>query len=258
MAGMGRAERDDAVRLILDLVQLSALADRYPSQLSGGQQQRVALARSLVPNPRVLLLDEPLGALDKSLRESMQFELRSMQRRFGITTVLVTHDQEEALSMSDQIAVMSRGRILQIGGATEIYDRPASQFVAEFLGTSNIFAGTAIGDGLISIAGEGPGCTFRLPAGAPVNGRVLLSVRPERLVLGEAAADMPNRLEVRVQSWAFRGTYAAYQLFAPALGREIYAYRQAGGPLGTLAFQAGDTVIAGWNIEDSVVVEDDE
>jgi putative spermidine/putrescine transport system ATP-binding protein len=258
MAGMARAERDEAVRRMLDLVQLSALSDRFPSQLSGGQQQRVALARSLVPNPRVLLLDEPLGALDKNLRESMQFELRSMQQRFGITTVLVTHDQEEALSMSDQIAVMSRGQILQMGGAAEIYDRPASRFVAEFLGTSNIFAGMARPGGVMIVAGNATGCSLQLPPGAPTSGQVLLSVRPERLVIGDAAAELPNRLEARIQSRAFRGTYAAYQLDVPALGREIYAYRQAGGPLGTLAFQAGTTVSVGWSIEDSVVVEDDE
>jgi putative spermidine/putrescine transport system ATP-binding protein len=258
MAGMARVDRDEAVGRMLDLVQLSALVDRYPSQLSGGQQQRVALARSLVPNPRVLLLDEPLGALDKNLRESMQFELRSMQQRFGITTVLVTHDQEEALSMSDQIAVMSRGRILQIGGATEIYDRPASRFVAEFLGTSNIFTGTARSNGVMIVAGGTTGCTLQLPPGAPTSGPVLLSVRPERLVIGDAAAELPNRLEAYIQSRAFRGTYAAYQLDVPALGREIYVYRQAGGPLGTLTFPVGTTVSVGWNLEDSVVVEDDE
>jgi putative spermidine/putrescine transport system ATP-binding protein len=257
MAGMGRAERDEAVKRMLDLVQLGAYADRYPSQLSGGQQQRVALARSLVPNPRVLLLDEPLGALDRSLRESMQFELRSMQQRFGITTVLVTHDQEEALSMSDQIAVMNHGRILQIGGGAEIYDRPATRFVAEFLGTSNIFTGTATVGGIMTVSNGSSGCTFHLPPGAPTAGHVLLSVRPERVVLGPAAVELPNRLDARVESMAFRGTYVAYQLNVPALGREIYAYRQAGGPLGTVAFRAGDTVTAGWNIEDTVVVEDD-
>jgi putative spermidine/putrescine transport system ATP-binding protein len=258
MAGMARAERDEAVKRMLDLVQLGAYVDRYPSQLSGGQQQRVALARSLVPNPRVLLLDEPLGALDRSLRESMQFELRSIQQRFGITTVLVTHDQEEALSMSDQIAVMNRGSILQIGGAAEIYDRPATRFVAEFLGTSNIFTGHAGPGSLMTVTNGGPVCTFRLPLGSPTTGRILLSVRPERVVLGPAAAELPNRLDARVESSAFRGNYAAYQLHVPALGREIYAYRQAGGPLGTVAFRAGDAVTVGWNIEDSVAVEEDE
>ena len=250
MAGMGRAERDGAVRRMLDLVRLSGHEGKHPSQLSGGQQQRVALARSLAPNPRVLLLDEPLGALDKNLRESMQFELRSMQQRLAITTVLVTHDQEEALSICDRIAVMSQGRILQFGGATEIYDRPASQFVAEFLGTSNIFAGE-VSNGMLKLSGA----SFPLPSGAPASGQVMISVRPERIVLGPSAPAMPYRLDVRVVSSVFRGVYAAYLLHVPSLAREIYAYRQADGPMGSLSFKAGDLVTAGWAIEDSVMVK---
>jgi putative spermidine/putrescine transport system ATP-binding protein len=261
MAGMSRADRDVEVRRMLDLVKLSGYADRYPAQLSGGQQQRVALARSLVPNPRVLLLDEPLGALDKGLRESMQFELRSMQQRFGITTVLVTHDQEEALSMSDRIAVMSRGRILQVGSAAEIYDRPATRFVAEFLGAANIFEGRPIsGEGgtRIEIMGlEGNVIHFMAPTNSLSGDQIVLSVRPERVLIGPAAEGLPNRLQATVLSAAFRGTYAAYQLHVPALGREIYAYRQADGPLGTLAFGAGDHLAAGWRTSDSVVVEED-
>ena len=251
MAGLSKAKQEEGARRMLDLVQLTAHADKYPAQLSGGQQQRVALARSLAPNPRVLLLDEPLGALDKNLRESMQFELRSMQQRFAITSVLVTHDQEEALSMSDRIAVMNHGRILQVGSAAEIYHRPATRFVAEFLGTSNIFAGTASG-AMLKIAGG----TLPLPPGAPGAGPVLLSVRPERVALGPAAEAMPNRLQVRVVSSVFRGAYTAYQLHAPALDKEIYAYRQASAPSGS-DFNVGETVTAGWAIDDSVVVEDD-
>src|SRR5690606_11285240 len=147
MAGVGRADRDRRVEEMLDLVRLPGRGAMFPSQLSGGQQQRVALGRSLIVNPKVLLLDEPLGALDKALRESMQFEIRAMQQRLGITTLLVTHDQEEALSMADKVAVMSGGRILQIGSPNDIYDRPQNRFVAEFLGTSNIFEGHVSGDG---------------------------------------------------------------------------------------------------------------
>lgn len=138
MQGLGRGARDERVKSMLDLIQLSGRGDTYPAKLSGGQQQRVALARSLVVNPKILLLDEPLSALDKSLRESMQFEIRAVQARLGITTLLVTHDQEEALSMADQVAVMKSGRILQLGTPSDIYDRPQSRFVAEFLGASNI------------------------------------------------------------------------------------------------------------------------
>jgi putative spermidine/putrescine transport system ATP-binding protein len=259
MAGVGRAERDERVARILDLVRLPAMADRQPSQLSGGQQQRVALARSLIVNPQVLLLDEPLGALDKGLRESMQFELRSMQRRLGITTLLVTHDQEEALSMSDRIAVMNLGRVLQVGAPSEIYDRPKSRFVAEFLGTSNLFEGRAVGtaDGRWLEIGGRPGIRVALPAGADGRARAVLSVRPERIALGREAEGMANRISVEVVSAVFRGTYAAYQLAAPELEREIFVYRQADGPLGTVSFAPGDRLVAGWQPDDAVIVEED-
>jgi len=141
VAGTAKAERNARVGEILGLVGLGGLDRRMPRQLSGGQQQRVALARALVNRPRVLLLDEPLSALDRKLRQSMQIELKKLQHTVGITFLFVTHDQEEALTMSDRIAVMDRGRILQLGTPSEIYDTPASRFVAEFIGTSNIFTG---------------------------------------------------------------------------------------------------------------------
>ena len=131
---------------MLELVRLAHFEERATYQLSGGQQQRVALARSLVTDPTILLLDEPLGALDKNLRERMQFELRQIQKRLGITSILVTHDQEEALTMSDRVAVMSEGEIVQIGTPTDVYDRPRTQFVSEFLGTANIFEGVVVGE----------------------------------------------------------------------------------------------------------------
>jgi putative spermidine/putrescine transport system ATP-binding protein len=260
MAGASRAERDQRVARILDLVQLPGMADRYPSQLSGGQQQRVALARSLVVNPQVLLLDEPLGALDKALRESMQFELRSMQRRLGITTLLVTHDQEEALSMSDRIAVMTAGRVLQVGAPSEIYDRPRSRFVAEFLGTSNLFEGRVVTtpDGKRLEIGGSPGLHITPPAGVDGRERAVLCVRPERMVLGRAAEGLVNRLPVEVVTAVFRGTYTAYQLAARGLGREIFVYRQADGPLGTVSFSPGEKLAAGWQPDDAVIVEEDE
>ena len=138
MAGCPKSEIGERVTQALATVRLAGMDARYPNQLSGGQQQRVALARSLVTNPKVLLLDEPLGALDKNLRESMQFELRQLQQTLGITTVLVTHDQEEALTMSDQVAVMRDGRLIQFGPPSDVYHRPMSRFVAEFLGASNV------------------------------------------------------------------------------------------------------------------------
>src|SRR4029079_19512281 len=145
MSGVARAERAAAVANALALVKLSGFADRFPKQLSGGQQQRVAIARAIVMKPAVLLLDEPLGALDKNLRESMQVELRSLQRQLGITTVFVTHDQEEALTMSDRIAVMRDGVIEQLGAPREVYERPATEFVATFLGASNLIDAVVAG-----------------------------------------------------------------------------------------------------------------
>ncbi len=253
MAGMSRVERDGKVAEMLDLVQLQGRGDVYPSKLSGGQQQRVALARSLVVNPKVLLLDEPLGALDKSLRESMQFEIRAMQQRLGITALLVTHDQEEAMSMADQVAVMNAGRILQIGAPADIYDRPKSRFVAEFLGTSNIFEGV-IGEGgnVLSLTGPQGALTLPLPQPHPAGQTRLLSVRPERisLVCGEAE----NGFAGRIVGAVFRGNYAAYQVEVPALDREIFVYRQAGGPLGSTTFHLGQAVTLDWAPQDGVVV----
>src|SRR5215813_5512145 len=183
MQGVGRAERDARVREALALVGLAGLAERYPRRLSGGQQQRVALARALVIRPRILLLDEPLSNLDAKLREGMQIELRQIQRTLGTTTILVTHDQNEAMSLSDRIVVMSQGRIEQIGTPQETYERPASAFVSQFLGKTNDFAGhidrTAQPARLV--AGS-----WHAPAPAGVSGAVTISLRPERISFADA------------------------------------------------------------------------
>ncbi|WP_102960233.1 ABC transporter ATP-binding protein [Mangrovicella endophytica] len=256
MAGVGRAERDARIQSMLDLIKLEGRGDTYPSQLSGGQQQRVALARSLVVNPKVLLLDEPLGALDRSLRESMQFEIRAMQQRLGITTLLVTHDQEEALSMADRVAVMNAGRILQVGAPSEIYDRPQTRFVAEFLGTSNILEGRASSDGRALVVPAAAGGEIVVPLGEPrTPGEALtISVRPERIALGTERQPSVVNIEGRVTGAIFRGTYAAYQVEAPGLGRELFVYRQADGPLGSVAFRLGESVVLSWTPQDVVVV----
>jgi ABC-type Fe3+/spermidine/putrescine transport system ATPase subunit len=172
---LGRAETERRARAALELVELSGLADRWPLQLSGGQQQRVALARVLVLEPEVLLLDEPFGALDAKLRQSMQVDLRRLVRRVGITTVFVTHDQDEALTLSDRIAVMRGGVFEQVGTPLEIYDRPASAYVADFVGSSNLFAGQAAG-GRVPI---GPGTWVHTDRIGPVT----VVVRPEHLAL---------------------------------------------------------------------------
>jgi ABC-type Fe3+/spermidine/putrescine transport system ATPase subunit len=172
---LGRGEIERRVRTALDLVELTDLADRWPAQLSGGQQQRVALARVLVLEPAVLLLDEPFGALDAKLRQAMQVDLRRLVQRLGVTTVFVTHDQDEALTLSDRIAVMRAGMIEQVGTPLEIYDRPTSAYVADFVGLSNLLAGDAR-DGWIEL---GPG--FVVPTDR--SGRVTVLIRPEHLAV---------------------------------------------------------------------------
>src|SRR5215207_8409776 len=182
MLRVPRQRRAEEVRDALALVKLDGFDDRYPKQLSGGQQQRVAIARAIVMKPAVLLLDEPLGALDKNLRESMQVELRSLQRQLGITTVFVTHDQEEALTMSDRIAVMRDGVIEQLGAPREVYERPATEFVATFLGASNLIDAVAgAGEGEHSLVEAAPGRFAIVARGLEPGQRLRLAVRPERV-----------------------------------------------------------------------------
>jgi putative spermidine/putrescine transport system ATP-binding protein len=182
---------------ILDLVGLARFAERYPRELSGGQQQRVALARGLVFDPDVVLLDEPLGALDKNLREQMQVEIKRIHREVGITMIYVTHDQTEAMTMSDRVAVFHDGRIEQVGSPLEVYNRPANRFVGEFIGDSNFFAGRCdpARPGVVELAGIGPVRVAgeRIPAGA-----VDLMIRPERLRLIAAGASADNVFEMVV------------------------------------------------------------
>jgi iron(III) transport system ATP-binding protein len=165
---VGRAEREARVTRVLELVNLAGLERRYPSELSGGQQQRVALARSLVVEPGILLLDEPLSNLDAKLRERMRWELKELQRRTGITFVYVTHDQSEAMALSDRIAVMHAGEIMQLGAPREVYSRPASKTVADFMGLVNLIIGRVVradgDDGVVAIGGEHP-ITLALPPG---------------------------------------------------------------------------------------------
>jgi spermidine/putrescine ABC transporter ATP-binding subunit len=185
--GVGRAEAEARVKDALARVDLAHAGDRLPSQLSGGMQQRVALARALVIEPAILLLDEPLSALDKNLREEMQVELRLLQQRVGVTTVFVTHDQEEAMTLSDRIAVMQGGRIRQIGAPQEVYDRPTSEFVATFLGTTNLLEGMLASlEGCTAHVALDGGATMPARAGdaPPAAGSALrVAVRPEAVSL---------------------------------------------------------------------------
>ncbi len=193
-----KAEIRKTVGEMLELVQMTPLANRATSEISGGQQQRVALARALAPRPKVLLLDEPLSALDFKLRKEMQIELKRLQSETGITFVFVTHDQEEALTMSDRIAVMNEGRILQIGGPKEIYDHPAERFVADFIGDTNF-----LGAELISIAGNvaetrlpsGKVIATRAVAGGASSGNVTIAIRPEHATLEPSGALLDGQLK---------------------------------------------------------------
>ena len=207
MKGVARSERGRRVDEALDLVKMSTFGDRRPNQLSGGQQQRVALARALVNHPAVLLLDEPLGALDLKLRKAMQLELIGLQQRVGITFIYVTHDQEEALTMSDRIAVMNEGRLLQVGTPAEIYDRPDSRFVAEFIGESNFLEGTVtMRDGdetVVQVEGIG---AMRCGGHAEPGSRVILAIRPEKISLARGEDDRLNHASATVSAVVFRGS----------------------------------------------------
>jgi putative spermidine/putrescine transport system ATP-binding protein len=183
MRGVPRSEIERRVIQAMALVELRGYGERLPSQLSGGQQQRVALARAVVFDPTLLLLDEPFGALDRKLRESMQLEVRRLQRRLGLTTVFITHDQEEALVLSDRIAVMDGGAIRQIGAPDEIYDRPADAFVAQFIGESNLLVGEIAAPDRVLLDG-GTSVTVRGLGGG--RGRVRLLVRPEKMAIDSA------------------------------------------------------------------------
>ncbi|ONG51103.1 ABC transporter ATP-binding protein [Pseudoroseomonas deserti] len=202
--GVGRAERDRKVRAALDLVGLVHLIDRRPAQLSGGQQQRVAIARTLAIEPEVLLLDEPLSNLDAALRAGVRQELVALQRRLGLTTILVTHDQEEANAAADRMAVLDGGKVLQVGPPAELYDRPVNRFVAGFLGTANL------------IEGEVSGGIFRagravLPLAEPAaDGPATLALRPQSLRLARVAE--PGALPARVLRAEFLGGHLRYTL----------------------------------------------
>jgi spermidine/putrescine transport system ATP-binding protein len=214
MRGVDKAEVAATVEQMLALVRLGGMAGRRPAQLSGGQQQRVALARALANHPKLLLLDEPLSALDFKLRKEMQLELKRLQRETGITFIFVTHDQEEALTMSDRIAVMSEGRILQVGTPIEIYETPASRFVADFIGETNFLDATVElgGNGTLVCRLEG-GARLSLPGSAAQGSAVTLAVRPEKIELAEGGAGPGGgALHGRVAQAVYQGTSTAYHV----------------------------------------------
>ncbi len=247
MRRVARGDRARGVDEALELVKLRALADRYPRQLSGGQQQRVALARAIVVKPAVLLLDEPLGALDKLLREEMQVELRSLQQRLGITAVFVTHDQEEALTLSDRVAVMRNGVIEQIGAPREIYDRPRNAFVASFLGASNFIDGVVVAREAASIVVETPGTRISVPGDKAAGERVRIAVRPERLRMARTDA---HGLPATIRDIVYRGPVTHFYL--DSASGPLLAYQQnarAGD------WTIGDEVRCAWDADSAVVLD---
>ena len=222
MRNVAKAEIARRVGEALALVELASYEQRLPRQLSGGQQQRVALARAIVFNPRLLLLDEPFGALDRKLRETMQLEVRRLQRRLGLTTVFITHDQEEALVLSDRIAVMNKGTIQQIATTTEIYERPANDFVADFVGESNIFHGTMSAPGVVTLEG---GRALKVGSDAAPGKRVGVLMRPERF-----AAVGANMFSGEVVESVYLGTSFKLRLACQG-GLELLVRQPARGEL---------------------------
>ena len=251
--GVSRADRQASVSRMLDLVQLQGFEGRFPQQLSGGQQQRVAIARSIVFNPRVLLMDEPLSALDKQLRETLQLEIKHLHQRLGITFVYVTHDQREALVMSDRVAVMNHGRLEQIAAPQALYDAPANRFVASFVGEANMLP-------VQSVVAAGSGLAVRTAEGALVHAPAqewreggLCMVRPEKMMVRPAGAALPgeNALEAVVREVVFMGEMTRYALETP--GGAALIGKQTN-RAGDAVLTEGDRAVAVWAVADTRLV----
>jgi spermidine/putrescine ABC transporter ATP-binding subunit len=259
---MRRQPKADAVARVdaaLAMVRLDGFGERLPHQLSGGQQQRVALARALVIEPAVLLLDEPFGALDKKLRESMQIEMRQLQQRLGITTLMVTHDQDEALTLSDRIAVMRDGRIEQLGTPTEIYERPVSRFVASFIGTSNFFRGrVTVRDAGGFVVESLDGVKLSLNGTPPQDTEVTVALRPEGIQLSAAKGDaLLNSMRSTIEQIVYRGLNTHYHLRRTGGDPLIVIRQNETGADAVAGLEPGASVIARWTAERNLVVRDD-
>ncbi|PQO22141.1 polyamine ABC transporter ATP-binding protein [Rhodobacteraceae bacterium WD3A24] len=242
------------VEAALEQVGMSGYERRFERELSGGQKQRVALARVLVIEPEILLLDEPLSALDKKMREEMKFWIKEIQRSVGITTIYVTHDQSEALTMSDRIAVMEGGRVLQVGTPVEIYEYPASRFVAEFIGESNLLSGRVqeVTDGRCEIDLGPAAVPAQAPSGAPLSegSEVALLIRPEMIRLHKVSEDEAPMLEGRIAEEVYQGSLRRYQVETAGQKLTVEVANRPDLPLRS----AGEAVALYWNTESGVVV----
>ncbi|MCG5235727.1 ABC transporter ATP-binding protein [Xanthobacter oligotrophicus] len=250
MRKLPKADIARKVKTALDRVKLSHLADRLPKQLSGGQQQRVALARALVIEPDVLLLDEPLSNLDAQLRNEMKLEIRNIQQQLGITTIFVTHDQDEALSVADRVVLMRAGRIEQMGAPDDLFERPASHFVAEFMGVTNLLAGTLEGVGRFRLkSGE----VLAVPV-AGLSGDLALALRPERVILdGTDEALLANTLSAEVEFATYRGLVIDYRVRLPS-GVTLIARRPSPAVGGPAPLSPGRAVRVSWQPEAGTLV----
>jgi spermidine/putrescine transport system ATP-binding protein/putrescine transport system ATP-binding protein len=252
MERLAAAEIRSRVDAILKTTELTALADRKPEQLSGGQKQRVALARALVKRPRLLLLDEPLAALDKKLRGAMQLELKRLQHEVGITFVVVTHDQEESLVMADRMAVLRDGRLLQCDTPHAIYEHPADRFVADFIGSMNFLAGRASADGVVSTRGNL--IAGSLPNNVAAGAAAVAAVRPERVLLFPPP-ETANRIGGTVEALAYHGLDLQLHV-RTALSDRPFLVRLTADAADRRPVSAGDAVEIGWNATDTRIFPD--
>jgi spermidine/putrescine ABC transporter ATP-binding subunit len=254
-ARLTRTELARRVEEALAMIKLDGFGARRGTELSGGQRQRVALARALVCRPKVLLLDEPLGALDKRLREAMQIELRQLQKSVGITFVFVTHDQEEALSMSDRIAVMSAGRILQVAGPRELYEAPNCREVADFIGTINFFAGMVIGrEADVAVIDAGPVGIVRAAAVHVVGANVLVALRSEKIAL--SSDPVSGAVHGTVMAAAYLGERSHYTVAVAGLDAAISVSAQNAQKIVTRGHAPGDAVYLSWAVDAVVILPD--
>ena len=256
MRKVDKAEIDRKVRASLDQVGLSGYGDRYEREMSGGQKQRVALARVLVTEPAILLLDEPLSALDKKLREEMKYWIKDLQHELKITTIYVTHDQGEALTMSDRIAVMNEGRIEQVGSPSEIYERPDSNFVTSFIGESNIFPARVLKVGNGEIRLEAAGLQLTLPStdGVAAGQNVSLVVRPEHILLGSEVGDDGDLIRTagRVTGKTYQGSFIRYEIAAA----ELTLIAESLNRPDLEVFSLGSEVNIGWHRQSCAILND--
>ena len=261
---LDKMEKDERKRRIdeaLEMVQMSKFAHRKPHQLSGGQRQRVALARALIKRPKVLLLDEPLSALDKKLREATQFELMAIQYKLGITFIFVTHDQEEAMALSSRIAVLDKGQVIQVGTPSEIYEFPNSRFVAEFVGSTNMFEGTVVEDMPNQVLIDCPAAQGQLNVDDvgryQIGQTVWVNVRPEKIKLSKTKPNKHaglNVLEGTVSELGYRGNHVIYRVKA-ASGKIIMVFAQSQNRTEELDITWDDHVFISWEADGCIIVK---